>query len=235
MPAPVPAPPLQRTGRSRSASRRRQASSTAASPAASQRSSASSRPASTVSTAAGSSPSVAAVSRSSAGRSRGIDRHVDPDPQHGPAVLRAPLHEDARQLAPVDQHVVGPLERRARSAGGLRGLRHRHAGGERQQRRRVAQHQRAQQRRARGRAPAPTLAPAARGLLCGGHERAVRRARQRQVARPGVGGVGDAQVQVRSPERARSAHAGRMTSSLSGAIWSVSAASPRLMATASIR
>ena len=37
--------------------------------------------------------------------------HVQADAQHGPAVLRATLHEDARQLAAVDPDVVRPLDR----------------------------------------------------------------------------------------------------------------------------
>src|SRR5947209_7351196 len=38
------------------------------------------------------------------------DRYVQPDAQNRPALLRAPLDEDARHLASVDQDVVGPLQ-----------------------------------------------------------------------------------------------------------------------------
>ena len=63
--------------------------------------------------ASGSSPSVPAVSRSSAGKSSMPHRHVEPDPDHRPALLRTPLDQDPGDLAPVDQHVVGPLDLRA--------------------------------------------------------------------------------------------------------------------------
>ena len=51
-----------------------------------------------------------AISASSGGKL--ARRHVQPDAQHRPALLRAPLHEDPGDLAPVDQHVVRPLDRR---------------------------------------------------------------------------------------------------------------------------
>ena len=48
--------------------------------------------------------------RSSSGNS--VVEHVEADAQHRPALLRAALHEDARELAAVEPDVVGPLDPR---------------------------------------------------------------------------------------------------------------------------
>ena len=54
--------------------------------------------------------------------------HVQPDPQHRPALLGPALHEDAGHLAAVDPDVVGPLDR----GGQRQRLADRHRGGQRQ-------------------------------------------------------------------------------------------------------
>ena len=79
---------------------------------------------------AASRPSVAARSRSSAGSCSSAERDVDADAEHRPALLRASLDKDARDLAPVDQDVIRPLQLRL----GTDQLGHRDAGGQRQQR-----------------------------------------------------------------------------------------------------
>ena len=62
------------------------------------------------------------------GRQRGyIDGHVEADPEDRPAALRSPFDEDARDLAPLDQDIVGPFDLSHRS----HLLSHRQPGGER--------------------------------------------------------------------------------------------------------
>ncbi len=64
----------------------------------------------------------------------GAYRDVQPDAEHGPAILRARLGEDARDLAAVEQHVVRPLDRRLRPGrlrDGDRGGERQHAAGRR--------------------------------------------------------------------------------------------------------
>ena len=82
------------------------------------------------------------------------------------------------------------------------------------------------------RGPAAALAAAPGGLLVGGHERAVRRARLGELLGPLVGRVGQAEMEPREPE---TAHRGRRRTSPSGARPNVPAASPRLIATARLR
>ncbi len=53
----------------------------------------------------------------------GAQRDVDPDSQHGPPLLGARLDQDAGDLAPIQEHIVGPLHERAR-AGRLPDRRH---------------------------------------------------------------------------------------------------------------
>ena len=156
---------------------------------------------------------------------------VEADAEHGPALLRAALDEDARDLAAVDEHVVGPLD-----AGGVaHGLGHGDAGLQRDERGRIdAQHEREQQGAARRRRPRAALAPAARGLLGGGDQRAVRRAGGGELAGALVGRVGAAQVQARLAEAGAHGSA-RRRSSESGRRASSRAALPRLTATASVR
>ena len=110
-------------------------------------------------------------------------------------------------------------------------LAHRHGRGQRQQRVELAQHERHQQRAARRRRPRPSLPAAAGALLVGRDERAVRRAgerpapwRARSSSRSSGGG-----------RAGRPDHRGRSRTSVSGASPSVPAASPRLIATASVR
>ncbi len=183
-----------------------------------------------------------------AARRQLIEAHgdVQPDPEHRPALLpacapegvpsrvRAALDEDAGELrqsalrrgqsttmslghlicacAPTTSHTATP--RRAAAAA-------------------AARHAAAATSAARC-PPAPTsaaLAPAPGGLLGGGHERPVRRARDRQLAGALVGRAGAAQVHARPAE----AHAGRTVSSSSATAPSSSAAEPRLTASATIR
>ena len=118
-------------------------------------------------------PSVAARSRSSGRQVGRVDRDVDADPEHRPALLRPRLDEHARELAPAEEDVVRPLDLRARA----REVGDGEPGAQRQQVVVRAQHERAQQRAAGRRGPRPALAPAPGGLDAGGHERPVRRAR----------------------------------------------------------
>src|SRR6202012_1795352 len=90
-------------------------------------------------------------------------------------------------LAPIEQHVVGPLDGGG-ATGAVKALGDGgdgRPGREREQVRRAPDDERGEQGAAGGRAPAPALPPAARGLLAGGDERAVRRAGGR--AAPGAG------------------------------------------------
>ncbi len=75
-------------------------------------SSATRRRASAGSISAGESPSVPARSRSSGGKLIGLQRDVDTDPKHRPALLGPSLDKDPRDLATIDQDVVGPLDQR---------------------------------------------------------------------------------------------------------------------------
>ena len=118
---------------------------------------------------------------------------VEPDAEHRPALLRAPLDQDAGDLAPPDPDVVGPLDR----GGQRQRLADRHRGGERQPLAQLAQDDGHQDGGARRRGPDPSLAAAARGLLVGGDQRAVRRAERGELARALVGRVGAAQVDPR--------------------------------------
>ena len=82
---------------------------------------------------------------------RGLDGDVHADAQHGPTLLGTALGEDAGDLAPVHQHVVGPLDRSGMGDGGLDRLGDRDGSGERQERRRLAHHERRKQGAASGR------------------------------------------------------------------------------------
>jgi hypothetical protein len=94
----------------------------------------------------------------------------------------------------------------------------------------IAQEQRAEQRLPRRRQPAAALTSAPGGLLVGRHERAVRRAGQRELLGSLVRGVGPPVVDPRAAD-----HRGVIRTSASRATWSVVAASPRLIAIASAR
>ena len=117
-----------------------------------------------------------------------------------------------------------------RAAQLLAGVAHGDGGAEGKQRECVsppAHDERHQHRIAGGRDPASALAAAPGGLLVRGDERAVRRARDRELARTLVRGARDALVQVR-----RADHARAILISTSGVTDSAVAASPRLMAIA---
>ncbi len=152
-----------------------------------------------------------ARSRSSAREVALPERHVEPDAEHRPALLGPPLDEDPRHLAPVEQHVVGPLDLRRRA----RQLGHGDPGHQGQQPRWVADQERAEQRAPGRGAPRPALPPAPGRLLGRGDERSVGRAGGRQ--RPGalVGGVGQPEVE---PRQAQRAHAGLIRTASSTAM-----------------
>ena len=257
MPAPVPVPPPQRTSWPSSASRTRTASR--------------------IALVAGAHPG---LERAQQRRERRLDRarlepqragataqlgrevlraqrDVESDADDRPALLHATFDEDARDLAPVEEHVVGPFDRRVRPDH----LRHRRPRRQRQQSRRLADHDRAQQRAPRRRAPCAALAPAARRLLGRRHDRAVRSAAGGELPGAGVGRVGQAEMRPRTAEwsfksihgsssaatgapssRSQSgarpggrAHGSRILSSSSTARSSLAAASPWLTATESRR
>ena len=205
MPAPVPVPSAQRTGRSRRASRARSASSASAAGSASRaaRWSRSSRERGfdVVGTAAERRRAVAQL-----GREVGhVDGDVDADPEHRPAVRRARLDEDPGELAAVEQDVVRPLHER----GVAREVGDGEARAQREQRVVVAQQQRAQQRAAGRTGPRSALTATPCGLLRRGDERAVRRAGGRERAGAVVGRPRRAEVQPRAAELL--AHAPRST------------------------
>ena len=156
-------------------------------------------------------------------------RDVDADPEHGPALVRAPLGQDPGHLATVDEHVVGPLDQ----CGWACDLGHGQRRRERQQRRRIAQDERQQQRSAGRGGPRPPLASASGALLAGRDQRPVRRAVLRQRAGAVVGRRRDAQVQPRAAEP--HTHAGRIWTSASRSSPRCNAAEPRLTASASVR
>ena len=90
-------------------------------------------------------PSVPAVSCSSGGSSSTRSATLTPDPEHGPALVGAALGQDAGDLAPVDEDVVGPLDHAPR-AGDL---------GDREARGAAAAGSAGRAGRARAAAPAP--------------------------------------------------------------------------------
>ena len=83
----------------------------------------------------------------------GAQGDVDADPEDRPALPRPRLGEDAGDLAPVEQDVVGPLDRRR----GADRVGDRDARGDREQRRDLAQHER--HRAARAAAATSTSRP----------------------------------------------------------------------------
>ena len=130
-------------------------------------------------------------------------------------------------LRPSTSTSLGHLMR----GGVAHGLGHGDAGLQRDERGRIdAQHEREQQGAARRRRPCAALAPAARGLLGGGDQGAVRRAGGGERAGALVGRVGAAQVQARLAEAGAHGSA-RRRSSESGRRASSRAALPRLTAT----
>ena len=164
IPAPVPSPASQRSGRPSRASRSRSATSAAARSSPRRRSSAASSSASVGSTSAGSRPSVPATAAASGGSERRVERHVDADAEDRPAGIGARLDEDAGDLATVDDDVVGPLHARA-GAGDV---------GRPRARRAAAGGRRARAGSARRRSPCPAASPS-----CGPGARARRSARPR--------------------------------------------------------
>ena len=210
IPAPVPAPPDQRTGRSRSASRARRAARHVVRRLGEARLQVAEQLRQRRLQVRGG-PAERRRPLAHVRRQRGdVDRDVDPHPEHRPARVGPRLHEDPRELAPVEQDVVRPLDARLRAGQVGDG----EPGTEREQRVVAAEHERAEQRLPGGRRPRPALAPPPGGLQPGGHERAVRRARRRERPRAVVGRRGLPQVDARAAERA---HAGASRSSSPGA------------------
>jgi predicted metalloprotease len=160
------------------------------------------------------------------GQLSGVDGDVDAQAQHRPALLGPALGQHAGHLAPVEQHVVGPLDPRRRS----RDVGDRQAAAQREQAVGRAHDERAEDGAPGRRDPRAALAAAARGLRGRAHERAVGGAPRREPAGDLVGGGGLEQVQARAPERA---HAGSSRSSSPPRTPSSAAASPPLTARAS--
>ena len=154
--------------------------------------------------------------------------HVQPDAQHGPALLRPALHEDAGELAAVHQHVVGPLDP---AVGG-------HAPRPPPRRPPAAPTRAAgaaprdsSTADARGGDPAAPLAAASRGLLVGGDQRC-------RAGLPPARAPWRARWSSRPSRwwtRGRADHRGRRRTSASGSTPSIAAASPRFTASASVR
>ena len=178
-------------------------------------------------------PSVAAVSRAApAGRSATSQRDVEADAEHGPALLRAPLDQDARDLAVVEQHVVGPLDPRAVAARLAPRRRPRRAAAGRGGSRRTSAHE----QRAARRAPTSVRPWRPRPAVCSAAVTSVPCGAPACGERAGavVRRVGRAQVQVRRPERALTPPAG-CGPRRRGPSPSSSAAEPRFTASASVR
>ena len=226
IPAPVPAPPAQRTGRSSSASRARSAARQSRAGCVQPRGERAQELVQRGLERAARPPErrrAVAQLRRQVGR---VDRDVDADPQHRPALLRPRLDEHARELAPAEEDVVRPLDLRVRA----REVGDGEPGAQRQQVVVLAQHERAEQRAARRRGPRAALAPAPGGLDAGAHERPVRRSGEREVARAVVRRRRRAQVQPRAAD-----HGAARVSSSPGRTSSRRAARPVLTAIAAIR
>jgi hypothetical protein len=99
------------------------------------------------------------------------------------------LAQDASRLLVVDEDVVRPLEEGGHAGHALDGLGGRHAGGEGDQPRRRSQEHGYEQPGSGGRLPRPAPPAAARGLVVGSHDDAVRRPCPGQVGDDPVGGV----------------------------------------------
>ena len=151
-------------------------------------------------------------------------RHVQPDPEHGPALLWPPLHQDSRRPSPLDPDVVRPFDLRRHRAIALGHGDARPRNGSSSSSERSTSGQ--QQRRARGARPRAPLPAAAGGLLVRGHQRPVRRARGAScLARSLVESVTPV-MDARQPD-----HRGRSTTVASGVSPSAAAALPRFTAT----
>ena len=152
--------------------------------------------------------------------------HVHPNAQHRPALPRPRLDEDPGDLPSLDPDVVRPLDgrlHRQRLAHRDRRRQWQRGGG-------VVEDEREEEGRARSGRPRAALPPAPGRLLAGRDERAVRRSRGGQGAGALVRRVGHPVVDPGPPD-----HRGRSRTSASGWSPSVPAASPRLIATASVR
>ena len=128
-----------------------------------------------------------AVSRSSGGNSSSDVRTFSPMPTTAQPAAGRPSTRIPESLRRSIQTSFGHLIRAAHRAARLGRLADRHRRGERQQRAglvEVAHHHRHQHRRPGRRHPRPALTPAAGGLLVGGDDRAVRRARVGQLLAP---------------------------------------------------
>ena len=183
--------------------------------------------------------------RSSGGSSSRLDRDVQADPEHRPALLRAALDEDAASLrgrlagaAAQQDDVVGPLDQRVRSPDDVADR----DGRDQRQQRRQARAAAATSAASCRRAPTSAGPGGPRPALCsrGRHERPVRgaasassRARslvesvlRRCSARPAQGGRGARPADALTPATAAARRRGPAPSS--------SAAEPRLTARASM-
>ncbi len=231
MPAAVPEPVAQRTGEPLRASRSRQADSTSSAGAAVQRSSAATaRPARPPRSR---SPRLPAPAR---WRARELVREfacgdVQADADHGPALLRAALEQDARDLPPRSiQTSFGHLIR------GLTAARPAHAShtataaasGRSAVSGPTPRTSSDISRASPGpRVPRPPLPAAPRRLRPRGDDRSVRGARRRQCPGPRVRGVGLPVVDARAADHARVSRTSASRSSARAAL-----ASPRFVASA---
>ena len=115
---------------------------------------------------------------------RGLgDVHAEPDDHDGAVGAVASLGQNAGELAPVHEHVVGPLDRRCvrRAGEGVDGVGDRQPDGERHQAeavgRKVAEDDRGEQALALDVGPRPAQATTPARLVVRGEDRAVRRTR----------------------------------------------------------
>ncbi len=149
--------------------------------------------------------------------------HIQADPEHRPALLRASLDEDAGELGeggerllvdppsrgcqllsesrPIGRSITTSFGHFTRASSPMTS----HTATpaiKRQQRRWISQDERAQQRAASAVPSKSALPPSPGALLFGGDGRAVRCSGDRQPPRPLVGGVGATQVYARMAELA---------------------------------
>ena len=160
-------------------------------------------------------------------------RNVEPNAQHGPALLRPALHRMPASFLRSIHTSLGHLIAQVTAVRSASAASHTATAAASGSERRGARPGRGPRPTSAGREPGrrdpgAALAAAARALLVRGHERAVGAPRRRPALGPLVGGVGQAMVYAR-PAEPRVIAARRRTSS-SGSMPSVAAASPRLIA-----
>ncbi|SLE50848.1 Uncharacterised protein [Mycobacteroides abscessus subsp. massiliense] len=122
---------------------------------------------------------------------------IEPDPEHDGLVWRGDLSENSAQLAPIDQHIIRPLEPGLDSTDLCDGIHNRHSGQERHQPPPVRRHlahsdtHRHGQLRVGGGAPGTAVASTPCGLMLGEQHDAIdvlpRRGARHQI---GIGGSG---------------------------------------------